>query len=179
MAIYSPIRACDFAWLQNKELILAISVADCVPVAIYDASQNLLGLCHAGWEGLRHDVILTMLQDLQPNPAQTQVYIGPHICSTCFDTDQASYHEFLDTHPNSDIFFKPDRRNSRVQHEKARYLVDLRSIVRAQFSKAGIEAITEYDACTCHGRDNLGWLFDSHRRNGSLGRITMALWHDG
>ena len=42
---------------SNKELVLSLKIADCVPVYIYDIQHEVIGLIHAGWRGIASGII--------------------------------------------------------------------------------------------------------------------------
>jgi hypothetical protein len=47
---FSP-RIADAVITNNKGVLLGVQVADCVPVLLYDAKKNVIGVVHAGWRG--------------------------------------------------------------------------------------------------------------------------------
>ena len=72
-------------------LWLTVSVADCLPVYIYDANKRVIGLIHAGKKGTQ-DFILRkalslLLGEFHSNPANIYLLFGPSICPRCYDYD--------------------------------------------------------------------------------------------
>lgn len=41
----------------EKDVYLSITVADCLPITLYDSKKNILCLLHAGWRGLEKGII--------------------------------------------------------------------------------------------------------------------------
>jgi hypothetical protein len=62
---------------DSPELALAILVADCVPLALVDASSGRVALVHAGWRGLEVGIIARTLEGF--NPRATHAFVGPCI----------------------------------------------------------------------------------------------------
>ncbi len=68
---------------NKKELGLAVSVADCTPIFIYDKMNHIISVVHSGWRGTEKKILLKTLEKLNnefsSNPAELIVYIGPSI----------------------------------------------------------------------------------------------------
>lgn len=68
---------------QDKNLILWLLTADCLPIAFFDPKQEVIALAHLGWKPtdlrLAKKVISTMVKDFKSDPADILVYIGPGI----------------------------------------------------------------------------------------------------
>lgn len=80
---------------QNKNDILAIKTADCLPVAFI----GRLGSClvHAGWRGVAKKILVhEKLKSLQVE----EIFIGPCIHACCFEVQE----DFKDNFPNSRNF---------------------------------------------------------------------------
>ena len=168
-------QACDFAHASRGGIALAISVADCVPVALHDSRSHRFGLCHAGWQGLAHNVIGAMMRKSPLDPQHTHALIGPHICRECFDIDHASYERFTTTYPGYEDCFRA-REPSRQRPDQPRYLCDLNAIAQEQLRRAGVNSIDNQHQCTRCAQDGKGWRFPSWRRDRSLERIAMLVW---
>lgn len=69
---------------------LVISVADCLPLYIYDSVKIILGLIHAGKKGLEKGIIentVDKFKSLESNISEAIFIAGPHICRNCYDID--------------------------------------------------------------------------------------------
>ena len=66
---------------NKKELGLAVSVADCTPIFIYDKKNQIISAVHSGWRGTEKKILLKTLEKLQNNfnadSSELIVYIGP------------------------------------------------------------------------------------------------------
>jgi YfiH family protein len=69
-------------------VLLAVSVADCVPVYVVDPESRLIGLAHAGWRGAAAGVVdatLQALRDRGSDLGSLYVHLGPAICGKCYE----------------------------------------------------------------------------------------------
>lgn len=69
-------------------VLLAVTVADCVPVFFIDPPGGRVGLAHAGWRGVAAGVIEATLDELVRIGARLEdleVHIGPSICGDCYE----------------------------------------------------------------------------------------------
>lgn len=75
--------ASDGLMTNATGLPLALVFADCVPILIYDAANQALGVVHAGWRGTVNGAAGALLWAMQAaygsEPAELQVCIGPSI----------------------------------------------------------------------------------------------------
>jgi len=73
---------------QIQGLALCISVADCVPIVLFDVVKKVLGLIHAGREGTRKKIVQVALNIFMEyfcsNPENIFCYIGPSIGPCCY-----------------------------------------------------------------------------------------------
>jgi YfiH family protein len=70
-------------------LLLAISVADCVPVFVVDPDKRAVALLHAGWRGTAAHILargIELLGDVAASdPSSLHVHCGPAICGRCYE----------------------------------------------------------------------------------------------
>lgn len=68
---------------DQRNLGLAVSVADCTPVFIYDRKQGVIAAIHSGWRGTEKKIVLRTLEkmysDYNSSPEDLFAYIGPSI----------------------------------------------------------------------------------------------------
>jgi YfiH family protein len=70
------------------DVLLAVTVADCVPVFIVDTERRIVGLAHAGWRGTAAGVVeatLEAMRRLGSEPRSWRLYLGPAICKGCYE----------------------------------------------------------------------------------------------
>ena len=69
-------------------LLLAVTVADCVPVYLVDPARRVVALLHAGWRGIAGNILLQGVQALGPYgsaPSSLELHLGPAICGECYE----------------------------------------------------------------------------------------------
>lgn len=70
-------------------ILLAVTVADCVPVSILDPEHRAVALLHAGWRGVAAGVLEAGIRALRElggrAPAAFSMHLGPAICGACYE----------------------------------------------------------------------------------------------
>lgn len=70
-------------------LLLAVSVADCVPIFVADTRRSAVAMLHAGWRGAAAGIleqgIATMQRSFGSRAEDLMVHLGPAICGACFE----------------------------------------------------------------------------------------------
>jgi polyphenol oxidase len=69
-------------------VLLAVSVADCVPVYVVAPHTGAVALLHGGWRGAAAGILergIAALQRLGADPADLLVHLGPAICGACYE----------------------------------------------------------------------------------------------
>jgi polyphenol oxidase len=76
-------RECDAVFTREPDFVLAVTMADCMPILVYDPTTHYYAAIHSGWRGTRAQVVAKTLGDLfrrgYANPASTWVCMGPAI----------------------------------------------------------------------------------------------------
>ena len=86
---------------KSKLPIIAIKTADCLPILVI--GKYGYALLHAGWKGIQQEIInQPIIQSITP----ITFFIGPHICSDCYEVNP----EFITEFPNSVNFTKSDNK---------------------------------------------------------------------
>lgn len=120
----------------ERGLLLAVSVADCVPVHLVAPGVPAVALLHAGWRGtaagILEDGIAGLTRAFGCAAADLHVHLGPAICGRCYEVGPEVY-EALGLRP-------PERPEP----------LDLRRILFRRAVSAGVEPgnITAASACT-------------------------------
>ncbi|MGZ4044416.1 MAG: peptidoglycan editing factor PgeF [Bacteroidia bacterium] len=82
---------------DKKNLVLAISIADCYPILFHDPVNNVIGAAHAGWRGTANKIAETTLNEMLKLGAKAeniQVAIGQGICQENFEVGNEVTEEF-------------------------------------------------------------------------------------
>jgi len=83
---------------NEKNKLLSIRTADCVPILLYDARTEAIGAIHAGWRGTLSQIVYKTVQRMKDlygtNPTDIQAAIGPAIGLCCYEVDEDFYERF-------------------------------------------------------------------------------------
>src|SRR5438128_951059 len=133
------VAGCDALVTDQPRLPLLATFADCYPVLLVDPGRPALGLVHAGWRGAAAGVVPETLARLRDEygsrPADLQAGLGPGICGRCYEVGE----EVAAAFP----------REQAMSTAKGRFLLDLRSVLRAQLLSAGVPASQIHDLPLC------------------------------
>lgn len=82
----------------SKNLIPVVTVADCMPLYLYDNKTKLFGIVHSGWKGtgIIKDAINLAIKNYNSNPKDISVVIGPHIHDCCYIVNEERAFYFRD-----------------------------------------------------------------------------------
>ncbi|MGG0283633.1 peptidoglycan editing factor PgeF [Peribacillus butanolivorans] len=162
----SSFKATDGFYTKDKNVLLTLCYADCVPLYFLAPAHGMIGVAHAGWKGTVNGIARKMVEAWQSKGIKsTEIFavIGPSICSKCYVVDD----KVIDLVQNllEDNDEKPYNLISDGQ-----YHLDLKQLNAMVLQKSGIPKsqidVTSY--CTSCNHD----LFFSHRRdNGKTGRL--------
>ncbi len=154
------------ALITNKtNLFLAVSIADCTPILIYDNKNNAVAAIHAGWKGTVAGIIKHTLQKMNEiygtKGADCLAYIGACIGCDNFEVGEEVAHHFDDAFKKSNT-------------QKQKWFVDLKSTNKKQLLDFGIPSENIEISPYCTFKDET--LFFSHRRDkGMTGRMMAVI----
>lgn len=85
---------------EIKNLFLAVFVADCFPILVFDPVAEIIGVAHAGRRGVEAQIaknLISKMQDLGAIPENIHIGVGPGICGNCYEVqkDVASQFKFV------------------------------------------------------------------------------------
>jgi len=84
--IYSE---CDALITNNKHVALVVTIADCVPILLFDPIKQAIGAVHAGWRGTYNQIVSRTIERLTAeygtDPSQILAYIGPSAGVCCYE----------------------------------------------------------------------------------------------
>jgi len=153
-------------------LVLAVLVADCVPVVIADRSTGSAGAIHAGWRGTCARVgpaaVDLMRERFGTEPSDLVAAIGPSIGPADYEVGESLIEAFQqEGHAAGDLARWFKRRDSRLR-------LDLWAANRDQLIDTGLRS----DRIYCCGLSTLAHadIFDSFRSAGAgAGRMTAVV----
>lgn len=114
---------------DQKNIVLAVTIADCTPVLIYDAKKKIIAAIHAGWRGTVAGIVSKTVAIMEESygsaPANCYAFIGACIDECSFEVGQEVADEF-------ESEFK------RFDESIGKYFIDLKLANKAQLVAAGI-----------------------------------------
>jgi len=154
----------DALLTNRKDIFLTVSVADCLPIFVFEPKRKVVGLIHAGWRGTLLGIVPETVRKTKNEfgckPQDLTVLFGPAIQKCCYETSEAIA-----------ILFDDDCL-IRSPHEKPK--LDLIKANLKQFLNCGVkrEKIFVTNDCTYCKAD----MFHSFRRDGEKsGRMIAFL----
>ena len=85
----------DAVLSANPAYVPAVTVADCVPIYLYDSKNRIAGMVHSGWKGtgIVKEAVERMVNFYKSEPSEICAVIGPHIKDCCYtvDAERADY----------------------------------------------------------------------------------------
>jgi hypothetical protein len=154
--------ASDALITSKKDLGLAIAVADCTPVFLYDIKNNVIAAVHSGWQGTADKILLKTLlilqKDYSSKPENLVAYVGPSISQANYEVGKEVADKFDQT------FIKP---------KGDKYLLDISGINYFELVKFGIpkNQIQKSRLCTFE----FNTLLHSYRRDGNLSGRSLGV----
>ena len=152
-------------------LVLAVMVADCVPIVIVDPVRGAAAAIHAGWRGtcarVAPEAVATMVREFGSNPSDLRAAIGPSVGAADYEVGESLIDAFTTAgHDGADI----DRWFLRTT---AKPHLDLWSANRDQLRQSGLAA-NHIDICGLSTVSHTE-VFDSYRVDGERAGRMAAL----
>ncbi|MEK7703881.1 MAG: peptidoglycan editing factor PgeF, partial [Myxococcota bacterium] len=149
----------DGLWTRDRDVALAVLVADCVPVLFAARSTPAVAAVHAGWKGTRLQIARRMVERLAGAgiPAgDLVVALGPAIGPCCFDIGSEVADALTAAHPGAT--------GAVGQRENGHFFADLWALNQQALIDAGVlpSAIDVVRRCT-----RCDPTFYSYRRDGA------------
>ncbi len=151
----------DAVFTDQPNVFVTVSVADCVPILLFDPVTKACAAVHAGWRGtaagLAGIAVANMQQTLNVEPANLIAVIGPSIGPDRYEVGEDVASQF-------DSSFV-------LRHKKKPYL-DLWSANRAQLEARGVGKVVISGECTVSNPER----YFSHRASkGNAGRMLAVI----
>ena len=153
----------------ERDLLLSVRTADCVPVLLCDKGRSVCAAVHAGWRGTLGGITKNAIELMVQNGSRREDIlseIGPCIAKCCYEVGWEILGEFSAKNPEYASFFTPNGE---------KYMLDLNRANEFILLEAGIkqENISILNICTKCNPEH----FFSHRRNGKNRGTMSALIH--
>jgi YfiH family protein len=154
----------DASVTRDADVVLAIRVADCMPVLLAQRDGAVLGAAHAGWRGLAGGVVERTLEAMRCAPHEVVAWLGPAIGRTAFEVGADVYEAFVRNDAGADAHFTALR--------AGKWLADLDALARRRLTRVGVRSVVSSGLCTYRDPTR----FFSYRRDGASGRMAAFLW---
>ena len=158
-----PTPRADAAVSRRPGTVLAVLVADCLPVLFAARDGSAIGAAHAGWRGLAAGVLEATVAALSSSAA-LQAWLGPSIGPAHFEVGAEVREAFVSHDREAATGFSANARG--------RWQADLAALAHARLSRLGVESISAEQGC-CFAEPQR---FFSYRRDGTTGRMAALIW---
>jgi len=159
------IKDCDALITDEKNIMLTILTADCVPLLMYDKKNDVIAAVHAGWKGSKAQIAKKTIQKMQEvygsNAKEILVGIAPAIGACCYEVG----------HEVAKHFFTYSKA---VEKKKEKYMINLPLVNQQQLLEMGIpiENIELSNICTSCEIDRF---FSYRKEKGCTGRFMSMI----
>jgi polyphenol oxidase len=151
---------CDALVTTETGIALAVLVADCIPLLLWDEVEHVIAVAHVGRKGLLNEVALKTVGVMNALGAtRIQAMLGPSICGKCYEVG-------LDIHDEVGAAF-PRARSVTTAGSLG---LDLPGALSFELSHVGVE-VSRSPICTVENSN-----FFSYRRDGLTGRQAGLIW---
>ncbi|HTR81668.1 MAG TPA: peptidoglycan editing factor PgeF [Bacteroidota bacterium] len=163
IAMWGGYENCDGLITGELGVFIAVSVADCVPIFLFDPVTCAVAGIHAGWRGTSAGIVRNAVSQMQSEfhvEAHNLVaFVGPAAGKCCYEVG-------VDVAQKFDPQFVLDTGDQK-------WKVDLKGANVNQLIEAGVrkQNIEQHEGCTIHESER----FHSYRRDGRNSGRMMAV----
>lgn len=78
---------CDSIITKEKNTLIGVFTADCVPVIAYDGEKGVISAIHSGWKGTYYEIVKRTVEYMKKeyNCEDIKILIGSHIRECCYE----------------------------------------------------------------------------------------------
>jgi len=134
-----PSQEADGMVTNDSSITLSVTVADCLPVFLFDTKTGAFGIVHSGWKGtgIAVEALKLMNEKWGTKASDTAAVIGPCIDGCCYKVDKERY----------DTFARNFGANG-VREREGSYFLDLKNANAQLLKEAGVQNIAVCNNCT-------------------------------
>ena len=159
------IENCDALITNQKDIILTIMTADCVPILLFDTQKKVVAVIHAGWKGTQQKIALKTVEKMKKvfnsNVKDIVAGVAPAIGKCCYEVDWNVAKHF-------------EKIEGAYENRGEKQMLDLPYINRKQLLEVGLkkEHIEMSNICTsCHVES----YFSYRKEQGCSGRFMTMI----
>jgi polyphenol oxidase len=156
----------DAAVTRQGARVLAVLVADCLPVLLCRRDGTAIAVAHAGWRGLAAGVTEAAVAALGGPPGEILAWLGPAIGQAHFEVGEEVRTAFCNHDAQAATAF--------IANARGRWQCDLHGLARLRLESAGVTSIHGQRRCTFEKSES----FYSFRRDRTTGRFAALIWID-
>ncbi len=156
-------RNADASITREPNRPLVVLTADCLPITLCNKQGSEIAAIHAGWRGLCNGIIENTLEKMKSPREDIMAWIGPAICSKCYEVGDEVYDAFTNKHPDTKNSFRPNG---------TQWMANLPVMAELILQKQGILSVFQSNLCTFEAKKE----FYSYRRTPQTGRIGTFIW---
>ena len=151
----------DASVTTQKNIILAIRTADCVPLLFASDDGKVIGAAHCGWRSAKLNIIDKLAYRMrQKGASNIMAVVGPAIVQESYEVTQDFYENFIADSSSYKVLFLP---SIKPKH----YLFDLPSFVKIKLMQANISVVKHINEDTYRMSDK----YPSYRRSTHTGEV--------
>ncbi len=125
---------------SGRDVLLTVTVADCLPIFLADPDAGAFAVVHAGWRGTGiAAVAVQLMTGLGARPERISAVIGPGIGPCCYSVPEERYAVFLSEFGEA----------AALRGADGRFFVDLRRANLSVLEAAGVTRVSVVTDCTC------------------------------
>ena len=151
----------DGIFACNKNYALQVKTADCLPIFFIHKHNNIFGVIHAGWKGLKNGIISKSTQLLKSHINdlnEITAFIGPSISQKNYEVKN----EFIDYFGNEFIDKVEDK-----------FFCNLKGVASSKLQKLGVKNVIDCNQCTYENEN-----YHSYRRDKTSKRMTGLIYYE-
>ncbi len=153
----------------NRELVPTVTVADCMPLFLYEPETGVFGIVHSGWKGtgIVTDAISLAEKNYGARAENFLVVLGPHIRACCYIVNEERAKWFSENFtPECVTPLEPGVEVSWNTGNGPLYRLSLEKANFAALEKIGVPSqnIWIHPGCTCCTKVNGEYIYGSNRR---------------
>lgn len=155
----------DASITRKKGVVCCVLTADCLPIFACDKQGTIVGVCHAGWQGILNGVIESFIQKMATNPKNILISFGVAIGAKSLELGEEIYQKFINKDENYQNAF------SKNKQKENKYFLDIYKVATIILKQQKVENISGGEKCSMTGN------YFSFRRQGvNSGRHAHLIW---
>lgn len=155
----------DAAVTHEKNTVLAILTADCLPTILVDQKSGAIAIAHAGWRGLAAGILENTVNTMSATAEYLTAWLGPAIGNKAFEVGEDVYRAF-------NAAKDAEAASCFQATNPGHWLADLYALARLKLKRLGVARISGGEYCTYSDPQR----FYSHRRQHDHERMATFVW---